>query len=88
MVISQKNMIDNMNKYFEIELKDIEEKVQDNNQKEKRNTEDRESVEKVIDSLEDDKLIKSLLEITDNALLKQKDEIEIEKEELLNQTNE
>ena len=75
MVISQKNMIDNMNKYFEIELKDIEEKVQDNNQKEKRNT-------------EDDKLIKSLLEITDNALLKQKDEIEIEKEELLNQTNE
>ena len=31
-------MIDNMNKYFEIELKDIEEKVQDNNQKEKRNT--------------------------------------------------
>ena len=81
-------MIDNMNKYFEIELKDIEEKVQDNNQKEKRNTEDRESVEKVIDSLEDDKLIKSLLEITDNALLKQKDEIEIEKEELLNQTNE
>ena len=31
-------MIDNMNKYFEIELKDIEEKVQDNNQKEKRNS--------------------------------------------------
>lgn len=81
-------MINNMDKKYEEDLEEFDELVQENKQKEKVNTEKRESIEKAIDSLVNDSFIKSMLEITDNELVRQKDEIEVEKEELLNRTKE